>query len=254
VERRHGNGWEPYGDMSGDVQLMVGFPKPDQLPAYRAGAFTWTWTATFEAFSSDIAQPDAAGKVRRQTPAGTYRFVVTGRHRTATGQAPAAYRLESAPFTVAPWRGITAEDVRVDDDGRVSFAPGPVSRHTFGTKTTYTVGPIDYPDAYASPFRYLDGKRKLFTYGSTDPARHQQYCPRCTFRPWADTGTLESAEVVIRSADGTQRTVAAEPGADGRWRTAEPIAVGESAHVPAGGLEDGFGETNGAPSAEVTRG
>lgn len=253
VERRRGDDWEPYGDMSGEVQLMVDFPKAEELASWRAGTFTWKWTAAFEAFSSEIAQPDASGRERRQTPAGTYRFVVTGRHRQATGQAPAAYRLESASFTVAPWSGITAEDIRVQDDWRVSFAPGPVSRFTFGTDRTYTVGPIDYPDSYESPFRYLDGKRELFTYGLADPARHQQYCPRCSFRPWLDTGTLESAEVRVRAADGSERTLAAEPAAGGRWQTSEPIAAGETAWVPAGGLEDELGETNGRPSAEVTR-
>jgi len=252
VERRQGKRWAPFGDMTGEVQLMVDFPAAEQLADYRAGTFTWMWTAAFEAFSSDISQHDASGHKRRQTPSGIYRFVVDGRHRDSLGAAPAAYRLESKPFAVRPWSGITAEDLRVENDGRVSFTPGPVSRHSFGENGPYAVGPIDYPDSYTSPFRYIDGKRVLFTYGLADPTRHQQYCPRCSFRPWADTGNLEKAEIRVRATDGTERTLAAEPGADGRWRSAEPIAAGETAWVPAGGLRDEHDETNGAPSAEVT--
>jgi hypothetical protein len=235
------------------VQLMVDFPKPDQVATWRAGEFRWVWTAAFEAFSSDVRQPDGSGERRIQTPEGEYRFVVEGRHRPAAGAKPEPYRLESRTFTVRRWNGITAEDARIDGDGRLSFRPGPVSEHTFGTDRTYRVGPIDYPDAYESPFRYLDGKRRLFTYGYADPAKHQQYCPRCTFRPWADTGTLDVAQVTIRGADGRERVVAAEPAGDGRWRTAEPLAAGESARVEAGGLRDGFGETNGKPSATASR-
>jgi hypothetical protein len=130
-----------------------------------------------------------------------------------------------------------------------------VRTHTFGTARSYTVGPVDYPDAYESPFRFLDGERRLFTYGLADAARHQQYCPRCAFRPWADTGELRSATLSVRGADGSARTLRAgpEPGGTGRWRTSAPLAPGERAVVPAGGLADAFGETNGAPSAAVTR-
>jgi hypothetical protein len=136
----------------------------------------------------------------------------------------------------------------------VSFAPGPVSRHTFGTERTYAVGPIDYPDAYESPFRFLDGQRRLFTYGLADPSRHQQYCPRCTFRPWADTGELRSATVTARSPSGSTRTLRARPEAGtGRWRTSGTLASGESAVVAPGDLADAFGETNGAASATVRR-
>jgi hypothetical protein len=256
VERRVGGRWQPYGDMTGDVQLMLRFPHPEELVAWRAGAYRWQWTAAFEAFSSDVEQADAAARTRRQTPAGTYRFVVDGRHRPLPSLAARPYRLESTPFTVARWDGITAGDLRLEEDGTVSFGVGPVARHSFGTEREYAVGPIDYPDAYASPFRFLDGERRLFTYGLDDASRHQQYCPRCTFRPWADTGELATAAVEVRRPDGSTITVAAapEPGEAGaRWRTAYPLAEGESARVAPGGLVDRFGETNGAASATVTR-
>ena len=237
VQRRVDGRWHRYGDESGDVQIMVGFPSPAQVVDWRAGTFEWRWTAAFEAFSSDIAQPDAQGRLRDRTPAGEYRFVVRGRHRPSPAASPQRYRLASEPFAVSRWEGIAIEDVRVDDDGRVSFADPA----------------IDYPDSYDSPFRFIDPARKTFTYGLEDPSRHQTYCPRCSFRPWADTGSLESALVTFTSPGGAERSLAAARGEDGRWRTAKALPPGSSAHVAAGDARDAFGETNGAASEEVTR-
>jgi hypothetical protein len=253
VERLDGGSWKPYGTMDGDVQLMVDFPSAEEVTAWRLGTFQWKWTASFEAFSSDIAQPDASGVSRRQTPAGQYRFVVEGRHRPAPAADPRPYRLESRAFTVAPWDGIKASDLRLEPDNTVSFAAGPVGRHTFGTGREYVVGPIDYPDAYGSPFRFLDGERRLFTYGLSDPGRHQQYCPRCAFRPWADTGQLRTATVVVGKGSRTRTVQAHLDPATGRWRTTYQLRPTESARVPAGGLVDEHGETNGSASGSVTR-
>jgi hypothetical protein len=212
VERRTAKGWRRYGDMTGDVELMVDFPTPEQLTGYRTGAFEWKWTASFEAFSSDIAQPDARGKDRRSTPAGTYRFVARGHHRGADGVAP--YRLVSREFTVSPWGGVAVQDVRVDDAGIASFS-----------------GTIDYPDSYASPFRFIENKVEL--------KAGQRYCDRCSFRPWADTGQLKSAFVTLG-----ERRVEARRGDDGRWYSTSPIAYGEQVSFAPGDLTTEHGETN----------
>jgi len=230
VERRVGQRWVPYGDESGDIQLMVDFPAPDAAVASRAGGFEWNWTASFEAFSSDIRQPDVTGKPRNKTPAGTYRFVVDGLHRASAAGPASEYRLESDPFEIAPWGGLTAEDLRVDQDGSVSFANAT----------------IDYPDSYDSPFRFIRNERRTLAGG-------QVYCSFCSFRPWADFGELESAQLTFVAADGEERAVAAELDDDDRWRTTATLAEGESAFVPAGGLRDGFDETNDAPSQTVSR-
>jgi len=230
VERRVGSLWLPYGDTTGDIQLMVGFPKVDQLQEVREGAFEWKWTASFEAFASDVAQADAQGVARDATPAGLYRFRVSGHHRAEQGGKPAPYGFRSREFTVAPWDGLSVRDLRVDSDGAVSFE-APV---------------VAYPDSYASPFRYIENRR-------TTEERGEQYCPRCAFRPWADSGTLDAARVTITAADGTPRTVAALPGADGRWRTAATLAAGERARIAAGGLTDRYGNVNGTASAQVSR-
>jgi hypothetical protein len=215
VQRRGKKGrWERYGDMTGDVQLMVDFPKPEEVTAWRTGAFEWKWTANFEAFSSDIAQHDAQGDKRESTPAGEYRFVLKGRHRGAGGVR--AYKLRSRTFEVAPWGGVTVSDLRVEPDGRVSFA----------------APPVDYPDwaSEPSPFRFIERKWE-------ERAGGQRYCSRCTFRPWADKGALASAYVTA----GKKRAQAL-PAADGRWRTVR--APGEGAYIAPGDLQTEHGETN----------
>jgi hypothetical protein len=211
VQRRGDDGrWENYGDMTGDVQLMVDFPAPEQLPEWRAGTFEWKWTAAFEAFSSEMAQGDLQGDRRSSTPAGEYRFVVKGRHRGA-----GKYTLRSAPFTVSPWDGVTVTDLRVEPDGRVSFA---------------APGTIDYPDSYESPFRFIENRRQK--------KDGEWYCERCSFRPWADYGKLASAFVTL----GKKR-VEATLGADGRWRTKKEL--GSGAYIAEGDLRTEHGETNG---------
>src|SRR6185295_18689798 len=74
----------------------------------------WRWTANFEAFDAFPRAAVPGG----QTPAGTYRFVVDGQIRS--GRADQPYHLESAPFTVSPWGGLTASDPQRSADS-VSF-------------------------------------------------------------------------------------------------------------------------------------
>jgi glycerophosphoryl diester phosphodiesterase len=279
VERKVNGRWQTWGTQEGEVQLQlqflpslpvaslpddipelggspVPFPDPQALAQWRAGQFEWVWTATFEAFISEL---DNLGARPRITPAGTYRFVVDGRHRGLLGfPEPMPYHLESAPFEVVPWDGITVEDLRVGDDGRVSFIVGPVNTFTTfkagageGTTTRnpgYTVGPVDYPDSYGGGISWIRNERQLF-------AGDEQYCGRCTFRPWADSAPLATASVPVQvtRANGSTYTLAATL-QDGRWTTATPIAVGDSARVPARVIADVNGERNGAASAAVTRG
>ncbi len=240
VERLVGGAWTSYADSRGEVPIMVAFPALDELPTWRAGAFEWKWTATFEAFTSDLAN---LGDRPGQTPAGQYRFVVDGRRRVGAPAAEEGYHLESAAFTVSPWGGVTAEDVRVEPGGAVSFTVGPTSTHTFGTSRTYTVGPIDYPDTYTSPFVHIRNERRLYTYGLSDASRHQQYCHKCTFRPWADTATVRTTTVrVERVGGGRDVVVATQTG--GRWVAPTALAPGDAAYVEVGGIVDSYGESN----------
>ncbi|HEU4480603.1 MAG TPA: hypothetical protein VFS18_01850, partial [Actinomycetota bacterium] len=254
VERRDGERWVPYADTSGEIQLKVRFPRPEELAGWRAGTFEWLWTATFEAFGSDITLPDASGEPRTVTPAGTYRFVVQGQHRSGPPAALADYELTSDPFEVKPWSGITVDDIRLEPNGTVSFGVGPVNTYSYEGGKTEVLGPVDLPDSYASPFRYISNERRVFTYGSSDPSRHQVYCSFCSFRPWADTAEVASASVTIRRANGRTEVVPATYDAvSGRWSTAAALKPNESAWVETGGVLDDFGDFNGNRSAVVER-
>jgi hypothetical protein len=220
VERLVGDQWQAYGTQEGEVQLQlqflpslpianlpddipelggspVPFPDPTALALWRAGQFEWVWTATFEAFISEL---DNLGARPGITPAGTYRFVVDGQRRELLTYPNAdPYQLVSETFEVVAWDGITVEDLRVENDGRVSFVVGPVNTFTTfmnGAKTDetvtrspgYAVGPVDYPDSYTGGISWIRNERQLF-------AGDQQYCGRCSFRPWADSAALAVATI-----------------------------------------------------------
>ena len=151
----------------------------------------------------------------------------------------------------------------------MSFAVGPVSEHRRfrdgmsagagfidvpATEPAYVVGPIDYPDSYAelaNRISWITNERQLNRDGPRGGA-HQQYCVRCSFRPWADTAEIESATVTVRRADNSSYILPATR-QQNRWITAGAIQVGETAQVASGGVVDQYGETNGTASAEVVR-
>lgn len=276
--------WETYGTQDGEVQLQLQFlpaaisesaelpvageglglalPDPAAYAMWRAGKFEWEWTATFEAFVSEL---DNLGDRPNITPAGQYRFVVDGLKREIGG-ALAPYHLESAAFTVVPWNGITVEGLRVENDRRVSFAIGPVGefrsfRDGMGTdaglftigaaEESYVVGPVDYPDSYSGGISWITNERQLIRYGSSDRSVHQQYCVRCTFRPWADSAEVASATVTVRGPENTTRTLTATRSGN-RWVTSAAISEDETAFIASGGIVDQYGEINGTASAEVS--
>jgi hypothetical protein len=253
VERRLGRRWETFADQSGEVPVTVEYPHQEDLPSWAQGSFGWRWTAHFEAFVSQVDGGDRP----LATPAGRYRFAVSGAYRA--GHAVRRYRLVSQTFEVKPWSGITADDLRVDPDGGVSFLVGP--RHTvqgFDTQNrnpqTFEIGPIDYPDSYSSPHaaKFVNPRRSYVKDPDApdDPARVEWYCFACTFRPWLDRADAESAFVTIDHPDGTsERVPATESG--GRWVASQPLGPGDSAYVAAGDVRDRWGDTNGAPSVRV---
>ncbi|HEX9823042.1 MAG TPA: neutral/alkaline non-lysosomal ceramidase N-terminal domain-containing protein [Actinomycetota bacterium] len=255
VERQTGEGWKRYGDMSGEVVVTLEFPETpeDGLAPYLQGNQEWRWTAHFEAFSSHFTD---LGERPGVTPAGTYRFVVDGRRRILGAAFP--YHLESETFEVRPWSGITVEDLRVDGDGRVSFVVGPTRQIEVpavgGGNLTATIGPIDYPDSYQSPARFIREQRTFVRdpAAPNDPSLFEWYCYTCSFRPWADTGDVASAFVTFEHPDGTTDIVPAHLGEGGRWHTTVTLNPGGTAFVAAGGITSEHGETNGTDSASVT--
>jgi hypothetical protein len=218
VERLVDGQWRRYADQTGEVQTGVRFPVGANglLDTY-AGGQEWRWTATFEAFDAFPAAVLPGGQV----PTGHYRFVLTGHIRQAGETVP--YALESEAFTVSPWTGVSADDPRLEDRGAVSFRARSA-----------------YPRTYDSPFPFVadDGGDLL--------------CTTCSFRPWAAGAEVVAAVVQVESP-GRDRTVPAVL-ADGRWTAQTRLHRGESAYIPAGGLTDTFGETNGAPIPLVSLG
>ncbi|MCA1830293.1 MAG: hypothetical protein LC663_02075, partial [Actinobacteria bacterium] len=230
VERLVDGTWRPFADGHSEVEYRTTFPLPSEMPAWRAGQFVWHWQATFEAFGSDIRQTDASGNSWYATPAGTYRFVVDGTRRGLAG-ATSTYHLESSSFDVSPWKNITVESLH-RDGSTVAFKVGPVG----------PTGELDYTDSYASPFPFISSARATLAGG-------QQFCLRCSFRPWADAGVVASATVTVTHSDGSTSSVAATLGPDGWWRA--PLLSSDTASIEAGGIVDSFGQVNGVGSGTV---
>ena len=222
VQRLVDGQWRPYADQSGEVQVFLDTPQDaiDALPGNRQGTQQWNWRASFEAFDA-YPRADVPGG---QVPDGIYRFDVAGKIHTAG--APAAYHLDSQPFSVTDWKGITARDFK-RDGSRVSFVVEPV---------TYPRTP---PAAHTAGIRwYADDKGGLPGQGHV--------CKTCSFRPWATAGSVVSAVVQVNRGNGrTDRVPATYDASSGRWVATVPPGAGISVSVPAGGIRDSYGETNG---------
>lgn len=260
--------FEPFADGQGEVQVKANYPQAEDTLFYGIGLYAWEWDATFEAFDSDIRLIDAMRSPASQTPTGVYRFVVEGCHRGAVpggepsgacgsrdpGGRVSSYRLESDPFQVKPWTGITVPSITLEPNNTVSLTVGPEYPFPISASNT-EAGPIDYADTYSSPFRFISGREAADrrTYGAGE-ADDEVFCFHCSFRPWADTGSVQSVSVTIVRANGSSLIVPAtfNP-ATARWHTSRALKPNESAVVMPGGIIDTFGETNGAESARVTR-
>jgi hypothetical protein len=259
VEREVSSGvWEPYADQSGELPVTLRFPEGAETPSYLEGGHRWRWTAHFEAFVS----PFDTGDRPLATPAGTYRFVVDGKRREGGEAVP--YHLESETFEVRPWSGITAENLRLEADRTLSFEVGPRSTYTVGGPNSDVetegagpeiqaeVGPVDYPDTYDSPARFIRYERTAFRdpEAPADPDLLEWYCFTCSFRPWLDAGDVEKASVTIFDAEGNATEVsAAREGT--RWVTEETLDPGELAVVDSGDALDEWSNFNGAASNAV---
>ncbi len=259
VQRRVGDSWTDFADMSGEVVATLDFPTlPDDVPAFLTGDLKYEWTATYEVFDSKIADLGGVG----DTPLGEYRFVVDGLRRDATCAAPTvsvcAYHHESDPFQVVPWNGITVPSISVDATGDVVFSVGPTTTRVVpkvgGGSVEALIGPIDYPDSYAGGAAFIRQEYKL----SRDPgqpnnqALFEWYCDECAFRPWDDTGKVVTALATVKRGDGSSKTIVATLGGDGLWHSDTNLVAGESALVASGGIIDEHGETNAVASSVVT--
>jgi len=221
VQRLLNGTWTPYADQSGEVQVMLDQPQDviDALPTYRSGQQQWNWRASLEVFHSYPLADVPGGQV----PTGIYRFHVDGNIHTAG--APTAYHLNSQPFAVSPWTGITARDLKRD-----------------GSQVSFVVDPVVYPSmptpAHRAGALWYDDPRRT-------KGNHGPVCELCTFRPWATTGHVVSAVVQVNRGNGRiERVPATYDASTGRWVATVPPGDGITVSVPAGGIRDTYGETN----------
>ncbi len=248
VQRRVAGAWEDYADGSGELPVTLKFPQGTDVPAHEEGSYEWEWTAHFEPF---VARFDL-GDRPRATPPGQYRFVARGERREDGEKVP--YEVVSRTFAVRPWSGVTAEDLREEDDGRVSLRVGPRTSLPVtggGADITDEIGPIDYPDSYESPARFIDDTRTFYRDPASpdDPDLLEWFCFHCSWRPWADEGDAETVNLTFAGPAGTE-TIPAHPEGD-RWVSERALGDGEAAYVGAGCVKDPFGNFNGDPSAVV---
>lgn len=250
VQRLVDDAWVPFADGSGEVQYRISYPEPEELPAYRAGDFAWRYSASFETQNADIRLTDARGNDVTQTPAGTYRFVIDGRRREGVPATVTPYHLESEPFEVAPWNGITVSDLRAEPNGKISFVVGPTSTYTFGSDTI-TVAGVDYPDSYAgSPFTEFINAVKERKYSG---AASELFCFQCSFRPRAERADVVSATLTGVNPSGETFDLPAFLDSDGRFRTVNAIGSSQCARLDPARVFDAFGESNLAGLATVCR-
>ena len=238
VQRRTATGWEDFADQSGEIPVTVKYPETAGAVDYVLGQ-RWEWTAHFEAFASEIDTSRG-----HATPAGTYRFLVSGQSRS--GGAVDPYEVASEEFDVRPWDGITVEDLRIEPNRAVSFQVGP-RRVLEGQE----IGPIDYPDSYevSRRARFIREQRTMRR-DSSDPSRVTWFCFTCSFRPWLDTGDATKATVTIVSSGGVTKTVPAFQRGD-RWVTSYSLDTTQAAFVARGAVVDAWGDFNGADTARV---
>jgi hypothetical protein len=258
VQHRLDGRWRPFADQSSEVPVTLEFPQGTDVASYLSGDQEWRWTAHFEAFVS----PFDTGERPRATPAGAYRFVVDGRRRESGGVVP--YHVTSDPFQVRPWSGITVADLYLESDRTVSFLLGPRNTYTVGGPNSQVqvfgsgpqlraeIGPVDYPDSYASPAPFVRDQRtaERDLQAPGDPAKLEWYCFTCTFRPWLDAGDATKAQVTIVGPGGSREKVRATE-EDGRWVTTRSLGPDESAIVARGDVKDAYGDFNGASAGPI---
>ena len=272
VQRREGRAWVTVGDMLGEVQLHVQFlgateifapdeavvaPDPADLAAWRGGQFVWEWTATFEAFASELPLAEAQQRgggtpgAAYITPAGDYRFVVRGQHR---GQGD--YELISDSFAVLPAFVAPLDELelagstlraRVGTNIVSTFKRGAGTDDTIDVEPPRVVGPLDYNDVAESPIPWARPGRNIHLYGE-GPEDDEQYCHRCSFRPWLDTGRFTQVCATLRR-DGQaaeQACAVSPPDAQGYVRidfATAPVAS-DAVGFAAGDLRDALGQSN----------
>ena len=88
-----------FAGQSGEIPVTLEFPQGEDFPSYLSGDQEWRWTAHFEAFASAFD----TGRGRLATPAGDYRFAVSGRRRAAAETLDRSVASETNDRWVIRW-------------------------------------------------------------------------------------------------------------------------------------------------------
>jgi hypothetical protein len=238
VQKEGPSGWQTVATQEGgEVVVTLAYDSflSDAPLLWLTGGKVYAWTATWEAFE--------------RTEPGTYRFVVSGHHRSGSTANP--YEVTSAAFDVKPWAGIAAHDLTVDPAaGTASFgADGielTVPEAELETDDDAVLGPdeLHYPDTYASDLAYIDS--------AIEQRGPHRFCWNCTFRPWADSGRIAEALVTVHGSDESTATHPAALQGD-RWVASGLVLYnGDVVVVDPRGVTDEFGNVNGSRSNSVT--
>ena len=204
------------------------------LPAYASGRAGVEVDGDFEAFVSAV-RPAASGARRARPPGPTASSSAAG---VATGERPSSYPLVSKEFDgpaverdhrrrPARWTATAASRSRV----------GP--RHTIrGDERHPGDRRDDRPDRLPGHVRT---RRSASCATSAPPSaipprpgdasKLEWFCLTCSFRPWLDAGDAASATFTFVRPNGKTRAVRAVA-RDGRWVSADPLRLGESASWP----------------------
>jgi hypothetical protein len=161
-------------------------------------------------------------------PSGTYRFLVDGKIHAAG--KPTDYHLQSEPFQVTPWDGLKAQDPQVA-----------------GGDVVVATDPVVYPRSYTPDpsNRFIADDHNVY---ENQPSA---LCRTCAFRPWAQTGSVESVTVTVVRDNVVVREVPAVKQTDGTWKAATALQPGEVAFVNRAGVRDGYDEINGSPTKAI---
>ena len=83
-----------------------------------------------------------------------------------------------------------------------------------GADMSDEIGPVDYPDSYDSPARFIDDTREFIRDPAApdDPDKLEWFCFACSWRPWADEGDADQVSMTFVGPSGSETVPARREG------------------------------------------
>ena len=147
--------------------MTVKYPQGEDVPELPAGRPALGVDRALRGLRGELRRRHAAATSSRRPPARTASSSTASAARAARGVRTTSSRTRSRCSRGA---GSPSSDVRVDPGGRISFKRRAAAhdrreqRRAAGDRRE--IGPIDYPDSYSSPARFIKNERTAFR----DPA------------------------------------------------------------------------------------